>query len=64
MAVPVQHPRLGPLSLLGSPLTMAGATARIDAPAPDKGEHNREVLAEFGFTAAEIAALETQHTPT
>ena len=37
---------------------MSETPATIDRPAPMVGEHGREILAEFGFSGAEIEALE------
>jgi crotonobetainyl-CoA:carnitine CoA-transferase CaiB-like acyl-CoA transferase len=37
---------------------MSETPATIDRPAPLVGEHGREILAEFGIAADEIAALE------
>ncbi|WP_244494929.1 hypothetical protein [Bosea sp. Root483D1] len=37
---------------------MSETPARIERPAPLVGQHGREILAEFGFSSTEIAALE------
>ena len=37
---------------------MSETPATIDRPAPLVGQHGREILAEFGVSAEEIAALE------
>jgi crotonobetainyl-CoA:carnitine CoA-transferase CaiB-like acyl-CoA transferase len=49
----------GVLHLVGQPVTLARTPSRLVAPPPERGEHNEEVLREFGFTAAEIASLRT-----
>jgi formyl-CoA transferase len=54
---PLQHPRLGMLNLLSSPIIMSGAEPIMERPAPEKGEHTEEVLREFGFTGDEVARL-------
>lgn len=54
---PVTHPRLGELKLLGAPLTFSAGTARIERPAPEKGEHTDALLREAGYCEAEIEAL-------
>jgi crotonobetainyl-CoA:carnitine CoA-transferase CaiB-like acyl-CoA transferase len=54
---PVAHPRLGLLDLLGTPLTLSAATARIARPAPDRGEHTDELLRDAGYDEGEIEAL-------
>jgi crotonobetainyl-CoA:carnitine CoA-transferase CaiB-like acyl-CoA transferase len=56
MEMTLEHPRLGPLNVVRAPMQIAGvACAR--RPTPDRGQHTEEVLAEFGFSAEEIAAL-------
>jgi len=59
MAVPVDkpHPRLGGLTLVGQPFAMSGVPSGIRAPAPEQGEHSREILSSYGFAEAEIDAL-------
>jgi len=47
----------GVLHLVGQPVTLARSPSRLVAPPPGRGEHNDEVLGEFGFSAAEIASL-------
>jgi crotonobetainyl-CoA:carnitine CoA-transferase CaiB-like acyl-CoA transferase len=59
LAFPVQHPRLGEINLVRTPIQMPG-TANPRNPTPDRGEHTDAVLGEFGFTPAEIAALRAE----
>src|SRR5262245_7582890 len=59
MVVDVEHPTLGAMNALGSPLKMSGTPTNPRRPAPRLGEHTEEVLAEFGFTKDEVAALLT-----
>ena len=47
----------GVLHLVGQPMTLARTPSRLVSPPPERGEHNDEVLREFGFSAAEIAGL-------
>jgi crotonobetainyl-CoA:carnitine CoA-transferase CaiB-like acyl-CoA transferase len=60
MARTVQHPRLGPLQVIGPGFRLASGEAEIDRPAPEKGEHTDAVLRESGFSEAEISALRTE----
>jgi crotonobetainyl-CoA:carnitine CoA-transferase CaiB-like acyl-CoA transferase len=53
--VTVEHPTIGPLQLVGSPIRTDGMPA--PQPPPLLGEHTAEVLAEYGVDAAEIEAL-------
>ena len=57
MVVELEHPRAGPTRALGLPIKFSATPGRVARPAPCYGEHTREVLGEFGFTAAEIDAL-------
>ena len=47
----------GVLHLVGQPMTLARTPSRLVAPPPERGEHNEEVLREFGFSDSEIAGL-------
>jgi formyl-CoA transferase len=57
MAVEVEHPALGSLRALGTPIKMSETPLRVRRRAPLLGEHTEQVLREAGFSAAEIAAL-------
>ncbi len=57
MVVELEHPRAGRTRALGLPIKLSATPGRVTRPAPLLGEHPREVLAEFGFGEAEIAAL-------
>jgi len=55
--VDLEHPRLGTLRALGTPLRFGSSRAAIHRAGPLLGEHTREVLAEAGCDATEIAGL-------
>jgi formyl-CoA transferase len=57
MVVETEHPTLGLLKTLGSPIKMSATPPRVGCRAPLLGEHTNEVLAEAGFSDDEIAAL-------
>ena len=57
MVVETDHPTLGHLRTLGSPIKMSATPPDVTRRAPQLGEHTDEVLGEAGFSAAEIAAL-------
>ena len=57
MEHPVDHPQLGAFNVVGQAVRMSGSQPRTGVPTPDRGQHTEEVLAEFGFTAEEIADL-------
>ncbi len=57
MARPVTHPRLGELNLVGQPIAMAGVDGSLRSAAPEVGGQAEAVLADYGFTPAEIEEL-------
>jgi crotonobetainyl-CoA:carnitine CoA-transferase CaiB-like acyl-CoA transferase len=57
MAVDTEHPTLGRLKTLGSPIKMSATPPDVSRRAPQLGEHTDEVLREAGFSDSEIAAL-------
>jgi crotonobetainyl-CoA:carnitine CoA-transferase CaiB-like acyl-CoA transferase len=57
MVLDVEHPRLGRLRTLGSPLKMSATPTDAARRAPMLGEHTDDVLREAGLSDAEIAAL-------
>jgi len=57
MVVELQHPRAGRTRALGLPVKLSRTPGKVSRPAPVLGQHTREVLAEFGFSAAEIDTL-------
>jgi crotonobetainyl-CoA:carnitine CoA-transferase CaiB-like acyl-CoA transferase len=53
----VDHPVVGRFETVASPWRIRDADISVRGPAPEAGEHTHEVLREFGFEDAEIAAL-------
>ena len=51
------HPNHPSLRLPAAPAQFDDELPKIRRHGPDKGEHTREVLAEVGYTAAQIEAL-------
>ena len=56
LEMPVEHPQLGTVNLVRAPMQISGVEC-ARKPTPERGEHTDAVLAEFGFSAAEVAAL-------
>ncbi|NYT24034.1 CoA transferase [Alcaligenaceae bacterium] len=56
----VEHPVIGTLRQVGLPLNMGGSDESVSVrmPPPVLGQHTREVLAGYGLTEEDIAALE------
>ena len=64
MVVETDHPALGRLRTLGTPLKLSRTPLTPGRPAPRLGEHTDQVLAEAGFTSEEIAAWRTARVVT
>ena len=52
-----EHPVAGAVKVIGPAVKMSATPAEIRRPAPLVGEHSREILAEFGFSASEVAGF-------
>jgi crotonobetainyl-CoA:carnitine CoA-transferase CaiB-like acyl-CoA transferase len=57
MVVETEHPTLGPMRTLGSPIKLSATPPDVTRRAPMLGEHTDEVLSAAGFGAADISAL-------
>jgi crotonobetainyl-CoA:carnitine CoA-transferase CaiB-like acyl-CoA transferase len=57
MAKTIQHPKLGEISVVGQPVILSRSKREVFTAAPDRGQHNAEVYAEFGISAERIEVL-------
>ena len=60
MVVEIEHPALGRLRTLGSPIKMSETPPIVTRRAPLLGEHTVEVLREAGLTDEEIAEVSSR----
>ncbi len=56
----MDHPTLGPVDIVGSPVLLSGTPAIPQGPPPELGQHTEQVLNEFGYSWEEITALREQ----
>jgi formyl-CoA transferase len=57
MVATVQHPTLGPLRVVASPVKLSATPATVRTPPPGIGEHTRAILSEAGYSPQECDAL-------
>ena len=57
MVVETEHPTLGHLRTLGTPIKLSATPPDVSRRAPRLGEHTDEVLAAAGFSESEIADM-------
>lgn len=55
MAAPVQHGSLGKIEVVNQPVKLSRTPSQVAHPTPEKGEHTREVLKEYGYDDQSIA---------
>ena len=60
MVQEIHHPKIGMLSLLGSPIKLQTTPAGVRLPPPLLGEHTDEVLQHLGYSTDQISAFREQ----
>lgn len=59
----IDHPDLGPVTMMGLPLVMEDAPGEVRRPAPRLGEHSAEIRAELGNWTPQLARPPAQSAP-
>jgi formyl-CoA transferase len=57
MSRPVDSALLGELDVVRQAMSLSRTPSEIHSPSPERGEHNDEVLAQFGYTPDQVDAL-------
>ncbi len=57
LATPIEHPEIGSIEVLGSPVTLSRTPGGVRTPTPEKGEHSEEILRDLGLSAEDIHRL-------
>ena len=57
IAIPISHPELGDIELVGQPVSLSRTPAVIDLPTPDRSAHTKEVLRDLGYSDDQIKDL-------
>lgn len=60
MVKEVEHPTCGPMKLVNTPVKYSVSKPSIRTAPPTLGQHTDEVLAELGFSKAEIETFKSE----
>ena len=59
IVVPLEHPRLGTIATISSPIRVEGCEKQSPTPAPELGQHTSQLLSGLGYSPDEIQRLIT-----
>lgn len=60
MIIEAEHPTAGPVKMLGTPIHLSETPSTVRRVGPRLGEHNEEVLREYGFSDDRIRQLQEE----
>jgi crotonobetainyl-CoA:carnitine CoA-transferase CaiB-like acyl-CoA transferase len=60
MAVTIEHPKAGELTITNTPLKLSKTPGRVRTPSPTLGQHTDEILCHLGYDAATIATYHAE----
>jgi crotonobetainyl-CoA:carnitine CoA-transferase CaiB-like acyl-CoA transferase len=61
MRITIDHPRHGPLDVLGFPIKFSDEPCIVHRPPPDLGADNEAVLTNLGYSTAQIQDLKSRN---
>ena len=59
MVAELQHPTVGPINVVGSPIKLSATPSSVRTPPPTLGQHREAILSELGYDRQSIAALQS-----
>jgi formyl-CoA transferase len=60
MAVDIDHPKAGPITITNTPLKLSQTPGQIRMPAPTLSQHTEDILKRLGYDSETIASYQAQ----